>query len=169
MKNNKKYITTLWENYYCYDGLVTFFSILDVRDELKEANRRLKIFSDKVIVDGILGRKIKEKEEYVEVEIDDYKKEDKFMKIFSPANMHNKVVARIARGIRSKTNPDYDSSSYYLEIVEFPEDAKIGPELFNPDRCKFPVDCFFNDKYWKAELGIISWSEIWPQKNEENN
>lgn len=153
MKENQ-FVITVWESHFGYNDLWNNFSILDVSFELEDAERRLKLFSDKAVIDGILHKKIEEKEDYVETEVPDYKKKEPMMEVFSPPNMQNKVVARIERAIYSKRSPQYDKSYYYLELVEFPNDTKLNPELFNPDRCKFEVNSFFDDTNKKSRLGI---------------
>jgi len=141
-EKESKYIITLWESHFIYNDLWNNFSILDVCYDLKEANHFLGIFSDKVVADGILHKRLQDRKVFVEMEIPDYKKEDSIAKIYFPPNRHNKVVSRIARAICAS---EYDKSYYYLELVEFPKDKDIKAELFNLDECKFEVESFFDD------------------------
>lgn len=142
----------VWESHFGYNDLWNSFSILDACHELDEANRRLKVYSDKIMLDGIFEKDITDKQDYSEMKVEDSKKKEAMMKIFSPPNVHNTVVTRIVRAIYSNRIPEYNKSYYYLELVEFPKDTKIKPELFNLDSCRFEVNSFFEDRNKKSIL-----------------
>lgn len=142
-----KYIITCWASYYDYDGLYNGFKILGEYQEKSLAISAFELLSDAVVQQEVEKEARDNNRKFIEFEAPDYKKPGgTASQFYSKPNCNNRVTHGILRAIYDEALPDYNKNYYSIEIVEFPEETEITPELFNLEECKFEVEAWFKER-----------------------
>jgi hypothetical protein len=133
MKN--KYVITLWQNVYDYDGLTSYFFVEIICESLDKA--KVAIFN---LSHNEISKQLKENEGWRIMDVDGKKQS-----LFSEGvNKNNKVV--YAYETKTGDGSGYNSNYSYYEIIEIPEDVEVDEELFNTADCEWEVKRFFNER-----------------------
>lgn len=138
-----KYVLTLWTDWYDYDGLTQSFKILLETDSREEVLTQAPIHLDRFI-----QNELKERDSWSEEYFDPRKRPGcGACPPRIPPNANNNVIESYRRKVSDGTG--YNSTYYYLDVVEFPDGVTIGPELFGDSD---EVSNFFD----KNEIGHLT-------------
>ena len=129
---SNKYIVTLWQNIFDYDGLTCNFSVEGVFNLFEEAIKFI-VNTSKTEVD----KQLKENSDWGIMEFS-----DKTKSIFNEGvNKNNKIV--YSYKIKTGDGSGFNSIYNFYEVIEVPQEVVIDRNLFNMNDCKSEVDSFF--------------------------
>ncbi len=128
-----KYIITLWQNFYDFEGLTCDFSIEGTFDDLANAKSVIPDLSRKEI-----DKQLSENKGWGLMNVGGKKQV-----LFSDGvNKNNKVVH--SHQFKTGDGSGYNSIYSYYEVIEIPQDAEVNKELFNMDSCEWEVKSYFD-------------------------
>ncbi len=142
--DTKKYLTTVWFDYYDYEGLVQEFKILyecQSRDEaLLKAPELLQAEVSKVLV---------EHNNFHEILVEAWRRPGCGIVAIHAVNHKNKVIHSIRRKVGDGTG--YNSTYFYLDIIELQDNVQITPQLFED---YYEVRLFFDEQDKLRKMNI---------------
>lgn len=141
-----KYLITLWEKQFDWDGLFEIFKILGEYDVMVDA-----VIDYPLVVERVLSEAIEQgarnKVVYQEMEVSDSKQGDGVVgRFYSKPNCYNKIIAKSVRGLVDTGIPRYNRNYYSIELVEIPAETPLSVDLFNPEDCRLEVESWFKHK-----------------------
>jgi len=133
MKN--KYVVTLWQNMYDYDGLTCNFFVIGTFDNLGNA----KVFvNDKS--QNEMDDQLKKNNGWGIMEVG-----EKTQSITGEGvNKNNKIV--YSHESKTGDGTGYNSAYNFYEVIEVPEETIIDKHLFNTADCEWEVSDYFDKK-----------------------
>lgn len=134
MQNNKKYLLTLWQDIYDYDGLTNHFEILGEYADKAKAIEKAKE-EKKKLFESIKS----ENEDWEIMDISGKEKPGKYL--FATVNDPKLVIDCISFKLGDES--DFNSIYSYIEIVEIDKNRKVDRSIFNTKSFSFEVDTYF--------------------------
>jgi len=134
MKKRKKYLITLYVDYYDYDGLTSDFAVEYETYDLADARQKiLKLGAKKI------DSELKE-ESYKNMELVPYPKGK--IPILKCLNAKNKIVDQSILCLSDNTA--YNNNYYYYDIIEIDADTVVDERLFTMGYREYQIMKFFD-------------------------